>query len=429
MKESKFKFMNSLIGITDKIAGPLTKFANMPSISAIQEGMLGIMSTMIVGSVFILLYSLADPEMLGGTAWLPFLTPYLDQTYLAYTMTIGFISLYASLTISMSYAEKIGVDIKNAAILGLTAFIFITIGGYADPEWGSIWIDGFSAGGLFVSIFTSIVVIRVYKFCETKKMMIKMPAGVPVSVVNSFASIIPYVICITVAWLIRSIVGFDFNYFLSSLIAPFISAADNIFSYTALTTLMEMFWCAGLHGDLIVYSFYAPLLTMWDTANAAAFALGEALPQIWTTGFEYMGPSYFPLIFLMWKSPVKQFKAVSKIAAPALFFNITEPILFGLPIALNPFLIIPSILSTMVGCLIKYGATMLGLVDRFRIMLPWFTPPIIGAPISTGDFRTVILIVVEFFVCLLIYYPFFKAYEKTKLAEQEAALALEEEKA
>ncbi|MGN1343932.1 MAG: PTS transporter subunit EIIC, partial [Traorella sp.] len=346
------KFMDLLMKFTDKIAGPLTKFANLPSISAIQEGMLGIMSTMIVGSIFIMLYSLADPEMVGGTAVLPFLTPYLDKVYLAYAMTTGFIALYASLTISMAYAEKIGVDIKNAAILGLTCFIFLTIGEYADPEWGSIWIEGFSAGGLLVAIISSIIVIRFYQFCEKKHMIIKLPAGVPVSVTKSFAAIIPFILCIVVVWVIRSIIGFDFNYFVYSLLMPIINAADNIFSYTALTTLMQAFWCAGLHGDLIVYSFYAPLITMWEAANQAAFAVGEALPHIWTTTFEYMGASYFPLIFLMWRSPVKQFNAVAKIAAPALFFNITEPILFGLPIALNPFLIIPCLVGTVVDCLI-----------------------------------------------------------------------------
>ncbi|MEG0526933.1 MAG: hypothetical protein RR531_05400, partial [Longicatena sp.] len=109
MKESK-KFMRTLTKVTDKIAIPLTKFANYPSISSIQEGMLGIMSTMIVGSIFIMLYSLADPGTMGGSAVLPFLTPYLDKLYLAYTMTTGFIALYASLTISMAYADKIGVD-------------------------------------------------------------------------------------------------------------------------------------------------------------------------------------------------------------------------------------------------------------------------------------------------------------------------------
>lgn len=416
------KFMDLLMKFTDKIAGPLTKFANLPSISAIQEGMLGIMSTMIVGSIFIMLYSLADPEMVGGTAVLPFLTPYLDKVYLAYAMTTGFIALYASLTISMAYAEKIGVDIKNAAILGLTCFIFLTIGEYADPEWGSIWIEGFSAGGLLVAIISSIIVIRFYQFCEKKHMIIKLPAGVPVSVTKSFAAIIPFILCIVVVWVIRSIIGFDFNYFVYSLLMPIINAADNIFSYTALTTLMQAFWCAGLHGDLIVYSFYAPLITMWEAANQAAFAVGEALPHIWTTTFEYMGASYFPLIFLMWRSPVKQFNAVAKIAAPALFFNITEPILFGLPIALNPFLIIPCLVGTVVDCLINYGATLLGLINRFGLILPWFTPPIIGAPLATGDLRTILVIVLEFFVGLLIYYPFFKAYEKSKLAEQNELL-------
>lgn len=418
--ENKFKFMNGLTKITDKIAGPLTTFANYPSISSIQEGMLGIMSTMIVGSIFIMLYSLGDPGMTNGTAILPFLTPYLDKLYLAYNMTTGFIGLYAAITISMSYAEKIGVDVKNGAILGLTSFLFLTIAEYADPEWGAIWIEGFSAGGLFVAIISSLIVIRVYHFCEKKQMMIKMPAGVPVSVKTSFAAIVPFILCVVVIWFIRSIIGFDFNYFISSLLAPIINAADNIFSYTALSTLMQTFWCAGLHGDLIVYSFYAPLVTTWEAANQAAFALGESLPYIWTTTFEYMTPSYFPLILLMWKSPVKQFNAVAKISAPALFFNITEPILFGLPIALNPFLIIPCLLNTVVVCLMNYGVTMLGWIDRFGMVLPWFTPPVIGAPLATGgDWRTLILLAVDFLIGLIIYYPFFKAYEKSKLQEQE----------
>lgn len=431
MEKSNTKFMDSVSKLTDKIAVPLTKIASMPIFESIQEGMLGIMSIMIIGSVFIILYTISDPEMINGITWFAFLQPYSDKFYLAYTLSTGFLALYASLAVSMAYAERLGVDVKNGAIIGVSAFLYMIVGTFADAEWATIDIEFFGAGGLFTALITSVLVIRIFKFCNDKNIKIKMPAGVPSSVESSFAAIIPFVISITVVWVLRSIIGFDFTLFFYNILEPLVSAADNIFSYTALMTLMETFWSVGLHGDIIVYSFYAPLLTLWDTTNVAAFASGivaSDLPHIWTQGFEYMGASYFPLIFLMWKSPVKQFRSVAKIAAPALFFNITEPILFGLPIALNPFLIIPSLLNTVIGSIIKYGATQLGLVNRFFMILPWATPPIIGSPLSTGDWRTIPLIILLFFVGLVIYYPFFKAYEKYKLAEQneiEAKEALE----
>jgi PTS system cellobiose-specific IIC component len=119
-------------------------------------------------------------------------------------------------------------------------------------------------------------------------------------------------------------------------------------------------------------------------------------------------------------SKSKQLKSLGRIALLPGIFNINEPIIFGTPIMLNPFLIIPFMLAPITTALLSYFAMAANMVSRVSTLAPWTFPGPIGAYLATnGDFRAVILVFINIAISTIIYFPFFKLYEKKLVAEEK----------
>ena len=109
---------------------------------------------------------------------------------------------------------------------------------------------------------------------------------------------------------------------------------------------------------------------------------------------------------------------MAKLSIAPGFFNINEPVMFGMPIVLDPIYFIPFILAPSVMVSIAYGAVSLGLVEPIKNQIIWSMPPVLNVLIATMDWRAVVLQLFNMFVGFLIYIPFVKAANKLKPAEQ-----------
>jgi PTS system cellobiose-specific IIC component len=217
----------------------------------------------------------------------------------------------------------------------------------------------------------------------------------------------------------------DFNLvtWVTTLIAPLFNAADNVFVYTVTNLLKDVFWAAGIHGDNMISPIVAPFTTMTIAANAEAMAAGLELPYVWTQQLGRMHGwtiTVWPLFIFMFFSKVPGHKTLFWTALPAGIFTIIEPIMFGLPLALNPILLIPFLVSSIVGAAFTYIVAALGLVSKFFAALPWATPPFILGPAASGDWKWIIVIAINVALGYFIYLPFWRMYEKAQLAKIEA---------
>ncbi len=441
MSEKK-SFFENVEAFTMKIAEPMFKLASIPWVQALQEGMVGIMPIVIIGSIGLVLSVLALPWIaVGGepTVLLPFLTPYAGDFLVFFGLTMNFLGLYAAVTIAMAYATKLEIGAKPAAILGLVSFLLITInttslsGEVADAAGnmipfsiGGIPVSSFSASGLFTAILVGLLSVRLYKLVVDSGVVIKMPDGVPPMIADSFTALIPYTVVFTVAWLIRTVLGFDLASWLTTLLAPLMSAGDNIWFYTFQQFLRKLFWTAGIHGDNMLGAITGPFTTMTIAANAEAVSAGQALPYIWTQPFERMHDwtaTVWPLFIFMFTSKIPGKKALAATALPAGIFTIIEPVMFGLPLALNPILFIPFLLAEVVSSIFTYAVVQLGLVARMFAALPWATPPFLLGPASSGDWKWIIVVACNVAIGYFIYLPFWRVYEKNELAKIEAEKA------
>ncbi|MGQ4819780.1 PTS cellobiose transporter subunit IIC, partial [Enterococcus faecium] len=66
-------------------------------------------------------------------------------------------------------------------------------------------------------------------------------------------------------------------------------------------------------------------------------------------------------------------------------FNINEPIIFGMPIAYNPYLPVPFFLAPMASATLAYFAIRLEIVKPMLAQMPWPSPVGIGAFVGSGD--------------------------------------------
>lgn len=177
----------------------------------------------------------------------------------------------------------------------------------------------------------------------------------------------------------------------------------------------------------IVSGILSPIwLTLMDQ-NRVAFQAGKPVPNVVTAQFfdvfQNMGGSgttFSLAILLLLFSKSRQLKEIGKLSIGPGCFNINEPIIFGLPIVMNPILIIPFILAPLVAVTITYWSMKLGLVAKpVGIAMPWTTPPFISGYIATGGkISGVVIQIITFLVSGMIYYPFFKMWDKKKVEEE-----------
>ena len=118
----------------------------------------------------------------------------------------------------------------------------------------------------------------------------------------------------------------------------------------------------------------------------------------------------------------KQLKTLGNLELVPALFNINEPILFGLPVVMNPMLAVPFIAMPVISCVIQYVALATGLCPLYGgVMVPWTCPPIISG-FLVGGWRSALLQLVIFIISFFVYMPFVRRLDKDALiAEQNAA--------
>ncbi len=194
--------------------------------------------------------------------------------------------------------------------------------------------------------------------------------------------------------------------------------------------LIGILWTLGLHGDTIVLVFIRPVWLTNMSENLAAFQNGLPIPHIITQQFYDLwiapggtGALLGLVIFMLIRSRSVQMKQLGKIAAPGSLFNISEPMVFGIPLVMNPYLVVPFILTPVVLVIVSYTAMATGLVaPPAGIALPFTTPIIVSGYLATGGHISgSVLQIVNLAISLVMYYPFFRVWDNLKFREEQQA--------
>ena len=417
----------------NKIVQTMGNIANNRYLTAVRNGMSVIIPVTIIGSIFIIMLNLPID------AWKDFIAPYADKLTIPMDFTMNFMSVYVCVGVASSLCEVYKIDKISTSVLAVLAFLIASISPVTIAEdiakKAGLSVNGtflpmgnFGSSGLFTAIIVSIFTVEVVRFCIKRNMVIKMPHGVPTSVINSFAALIPGALVIIAVWIIKVGFNFDINSALQWVVSPIrYFAGDNVLSVIVPILLITIVWVFGIHGMIIATPILYPFWYDNLNANINAAATGQVVPYFMTEQFFqwfiWIGGAgaTLSLAFLMAFLGKSEFsKKMGRFTLVPGIFNINEPLIFGVPIVMNPFFAIPFVLAPVVMGIITYLAMgVFHLVNYPLAIVPWTLPAPIGAMMATGlDWRAGVLAIVNIAVAGAIYYPFFKAFDKSMIAKE-----------
>ena len=255
-----------------------------------------------------------------------------------------------------------------------------------------------------------------------------MPSSVPPAIGNSFSALLPFIASAIIAWLIRDILNFDIVKWLNTILQPLVNQTENVWVAMLIVFITLLLWSCGLHGDGMFMTLFAPFGLQWLEMNSNLVAKGiapEHLPHILAglgqTGLIRMTvwtSAVWPLILLMLISKNKFLKTLGITSLVPGIFTIVEPVVYGLPIALNPYLLIPFIFSGTISTGIGYLLMSMPWMGKFFASIPWATPPFLLGPLGTGDWKTIIIVIISFGIGLVCYLPFWPMFVKSLNSQQ-----------
>lgn len=414
------KFMQKFIEIAGRIG-------SQRHLVAIRDGFVAIMPLIIIGSLAVLInnfpafgsfdivsilnniFGEGNWQTLGGSIW---------------NGTFAVIGLLISFTIAYNLAKSYELDGLSTGLISIASYIILVP---ETADWGLnfAWLG---AQGLFVAIILAILVTELFRLLVKANVTIKMPEGVPEGVSRSFAALVPAMIILAVVGLFQAIisvfVGISiFEVIFNVIQEPLQGLGNTLPAALVVSFLNHLLWFFGLHGTNIIGSVIEPVYLPLIEQNANLFQQGMSafeVPNVVTKpfldSFVFMGGSgttialLIAIFIVIRRERNHPYREVAKLSAPAGIFNINEPVIFGLPIVLNPVFLIPFILVPVTLTVISYIALSTGIVPKTVAILPWTTPPILsGYLVTGGSIRGIILQLVNIAVAVLIYIPFIMA--------------------
>jgi PTS system cellobiose-specific IIC component len=342
--------------------------------------------------------------------------------------TFAIFSILVSFLVAHNLAKSYGKDGIAAGTVSVASFF--AVGG----------IEGMGATGLFIGLIIALISGEIFqRLVGNEKLVIKMPDGVPPAVAKSFAALLPAMITISLFSLFTTILsGFGINNivlsFYEAVQKPFMGLANSYPSALLLAFITPFLWFFGLHGANMIDPLMQTINVPAIDANIKALEAGKAIPYIvnkpFFDSFVNLGGTGATLglliaIFIVGRQN-KPYKIITNLSTAPGIFNINEPVMFGLPIVLNPIMFIPFILTPMVLVTVAYIATATGLVPGATFMPPWVTPPIIGGFLATKSIAGGILAAINLAISVLIYMPFVKIATVQFLKQEAEAEAVKE---
>lgn len=428
------------MGFKDKMEDRLMDIAdfvdNNVYLSSIKNAFTDYVPFIIVGSFGTLLGSLISNERTGLAQWIPALKnlapAFSAMSFAAVScMTIPVIFLIA---LHLARAKKMPEFLT--AILCVIAYFSMVpnvvtvvieeVSGTASGLGGGV----LGAQGLFIGMLTAVLITNLFqKLTSIEKLKIKMPDSVPQGIAVSFNILIPVFVIITLTSIFGALfhlaTGSYINEFIYDIIqAPLSAIVQTTPGIIIMALACQLFWFLGIHGGLVVEPIRSPLSAAALAANIAAVEAGQAATQpltrgLWTVFIVVGGAGLtLSLIFaILMFSRRQDHRAIAKLSLLPGICGIGEPMVFGLPLVLNPVFAVPFILNSGIAAAIALGAIKIGFISCSTVDAPFGLPLFINAALSYG-WRGAIVQLVILVVGTLIWIPF--VLMSNRMAEKAA---------
>lgn len=416
--------------IMDKTIAPVaSKVADSKMLDALMGGMMCTLPMTLGVSVIAILINFPIP---GFSDWVVS-SGLMATGNSILTVTMNMMGIYISFFIGLRWGKVCGLSGYTGGIVSGAVFLaFMPQQSFEDiPMASFINTSYMGSNGIFVAILLGLIVPKVTAILMSK-LEIKLPDMVPPMVADSLSPMFAAIVLFTAVWFAKWGLSFTpwgnlFDMINTLIGTPVTMVGASPLAYIVVCSLQSIFWFFGVHPNVML-NFYAPVIMACSAANTEAIIAGEALPYgAWAVvalGTAIGGQANalgISISLLFTKS--ERFKAIRGIALVPSLFNISEPLMFGLPVVLNPTYFIPFVLNIPVCAIVVQALYALGLGAAFNptIQLPWVLPqPVIA--FMQGGIGCLVISVAVLAVSVLMYTPFTLMADRQALREEQAAL-------
>lgn len=418
---------NNLLPIANRIA-------QIRWLVALRNAFVSVMPITIAGSVAVLIKSLIDAArtQLGWDTFAFAMQPLAKISNIVWRGSFALFALFLAVSLGYQLAKTFEANRLAGAIISLSSFM-ISVANYAQIKLHgenvtvkqAFCIEQFSTTGIFTAILFGSLGFGIYVLCYKARIMIHLQANLPHAEQAAFDSLIPGILAIfgvgAINYLFQTFVGTYFgNWLLEAIQIPLVKLGQGFGVVMLVTLLLQVFGFFGLNGLAVL----SPILdSIWLTAqnvNVTAARNAQVPKFIWVRGsfdsfawFGGTGGTLMLIIAILLFSKRSDYRTIAKVALAPGIFNINEPVVFGLPIVLNPIYFIPFILAPLVNVAFSYWITVMGLVNPVQVAVPSIVPPIFNSFLACNyDWRAIILAIINMLIALAIWAPFVFAADK-----------------
>ncbi|MFV0555748.1 MAG: PTS sugar transporter subunit IIC [Lactovum sp.] len=433
--------------VMEKILPPMMKFLNTKPVVAIKNGMIYPIPFVIIGSIFLILGQLpwqAGQDFMNQIKLGPLFLQINDASF-------GIMALLAAFGIAYSWVKEEGYEAAPAGLTAIIVHILLqpnSVSNIVNTKTSEAISDALASGvidrqwlggkGMILSILVGLFVGWLYTALLRRNFTIKMPEQVPTNVAASFTALVPAGLIITLAGALHGLFTIILTTTFIEWVYKFIQTplqhvTDGPLGVFVIAFLPAFIWWFGVHGTTIVSGIMGPLLQANAADNASLNRAGtldlEHGAHIVTQSFmdQYLtvtgtGLTLGFLIFMVYRAKSVQMKTIGRLEVAPAIFNINEPILFGMPIVLNPILAIPFMAAPMLSGILTYLAIYLHIIPPFNgAVVPWTTPAILSGYL-VGGFSGMIWQILMLALSTLIWWPFAARYDKILLDQESEAI-------
>lgn len=347
--------------------------------------------------------------------------------------SLNIIALYVSFTIAYSYAKRKEDNFLSCGLLSLLSFLIVmpqTVAG-KEGDIAAFSLTYLGGNGVLVALILAVVISHLFHFLSKKDIKFKMPEGVPPMVSESLEPIFMAMIIVAFAFIIRVGFGYTpygnfFSFFEQTIGAVIVKIGLSLPTIFLLYFVANLLWFFGIHPNT-VYSAFVPLQMTLLMTNMADLQAGRPITYLTITLVSLFASfggngNTLGLCLSMFTAKSTRYKKMLKLAFIPNIFNINEPLIFGMPVMLNPVFFIPMVFCNVVMGLIGLFATQIFsfTYNPAMSLLPWTTPFFVKA-IMAGGISLLLMTLFLLAVNTLMYYPFFKIADKKAYEEEQLA--------
>jgi PTS system cellobiose-specific IIC component len=333
----------------------------------------------------------------------------LERFSLSFAAAFGVMSVMLVVVLAYVLAQR--RDVPRALAVAVCAAAFALSLPYRDATSFEALARALGSSGLFLAIGIALLGVDALAFARRR---FGARAGSVVGVV--------FVVGVAAAF---QAAGISLTAALDVAIAPLGNLGDSLTALLVITFVETLLWTIGIHGPALLAAVVLPVYINLQLQNTEALAHHAPLPHIVTVSmFLFVFPggagATLPLVLLLLRSRVKRVRTVALATLLPSLCNANEPLMFGLPLVLNPVLGVPFVVAPLVLAVVSYYAMVLGLVARPAYYIPSTIPLPIGAFLATRDWRSVILMLLNVALGVGIYWPFVAVYERNERKRERA---------